>query len=155
MRDQKFEPARVIFPVLDYDSREGLHKTKAENLFTVLLHRFLPGCVNDFYPHSTFLSIVFCISQSTFLLNTQGHLDSYNPTHPTAIMIPLYRWRTFTDENGKVTCLAPEQEKLRFSLSNQQPFLLLWEQNEIINRKALWKEGNSIDARCIYYKAKT
>lgn len=55
-------------------------------------------------------------------------------------------------KKGEATCWAPKQGKLRFAHPNQFPFLLLWGQNEIINRKALWKEGNSIDARCIIIK---
>lgn len=37
MRDQKSEPAKAACPVPDHDSSEGLHKTKAENLFTASL----------------------------------------------------------------------------------------------------------------------
>lgn len=154
--DQKSEPPKVVCRVHAYDHLWVFTKIKVENLFTVLFLKFLsvlqgPEYVNNFYYHSTFLSTAFWISQSTSPLSSWAHL------HYTTMSTQQQLQYHFTDgetepKKGEATCWAPKQGKLRFAHPNQFPFLLLWGQNEIINRKALWKEGNSIDARCIIIK---
>lgn len=105
----------------------------------MLLLKFLPSlqlleCVHDCYHHSLFLFIFSKALPCPICIHTSRRSQQWSQ-------------HCFTDGSEQAEVPRPEPEQ-----GNQLPNLLLWGQNGITNRKALWMERKSINARCIIAK---